>query len=78
MPAADIASSLSTGAMGQQIGNSWLPPVYNQGGRVGMMHGGMMPSNGMAMSESPTVVMSVAKSGIGSILDKYKQIRAEL
>ena len=83
VPATGIASSLSTGATGQQIGNSWLPPVhnppvYNQGGRVGMMHGGMMPSNGMAMSESPTVVMSVAKSGIGSILDKYKQIRAEL
>ena len=40
--------------------------------RQGMGHGGMM------MSESPTVIMNVANSGIGGILDKFKQIRSEM
>ena len=37
-----------------------------------MGHGGMM------MSESPTVIMNVANSGIGGILEKFKQIRSEM
>jgi hypothetical protein len=40
--------------------------------RQGMARGGMM------MSESPTVIMNVANSGIGGILDKFKQIRSEM
>ena len=48
------------------------------GGRVQMGHGGMAPMSGMMMSESPTVVMNVANSGIGGILEKFKQIRSEM
>jgi hypothetical protein len=51
---------------------------FNQGGRVQMGHGGMMPMSGMMMSQSPTVIMNVANSGIGGILDKFKQIRSEM
>ena len=50
-----------------------LPRMMDQdGGRVHMGHGGMM------MSQSPMVVMNVANSGIGGILDKFKQIRSEI
>jgi hypothetical protein len=38
----------------------------------------MMPMSGMMMSQSPTVIMNVANSGIGGILDKFKQIRSEM
>ena len=55
-----------------------LASRFNQGGRVQMGHGGMMPMSGMMMSESPTVIMNVANSGIGGILDKFKQIRSEI
>ncbi len=55
-----------------------LASRFNQGGRVQMGHGGMMPMSGMMMSESPTVIMNVANSGIGGILDKFKQIRSEM
>ena len=48
------------------------------GGRVQMGYGGMAPMSGMMMSESPTVVMNVANSGIGGILEKFKQIRSEM
>ena len=51
---------------------------FNRGGRVQMGHGGMMPMSGMMMSQSPTVIMNVANSGIGGILDKFKQIRSEM
>ena len=51
---------------------------FNRGGRVQMGHGGMMPMSGMMMSPSPTVIMNVANSGIGGILDKFKQIRSEI
>jgi hypothetical protein len=54
------------------------PSRFNQGGRVQMGHGGMMPMSGMMMSQSPTVIMNVANSGIGGILDKFKQIRSEM
>jgi len=46
--------------------------------RQGMGYGGMAPMSGMMMSESPTVVMNVANSGIGGILEKFKQIRSEM
>ena len=55
-----------------------LASRFNQGGRVQMGHGGMMPMSGMMMSSSPTVIMNVANSGIGGILDKFKQIRSEI
>ena len=55
-----------------------LASRFNQGGRVQMGHGGMMPMSGMMMSQSPTVIMNVANSGIGGILDKFKQIRSEI
>ena len=55
-----------------------LASRFNQGGRVQMGHGGMMPMSGMMMSQSPTVIMNVANSGIGGILDKFKQIRSEM
>jgi hypothetical protein len=55
-----------------------LASRFNQGGRVQMGHGGMMPMSGMMMSPSPTVIMNVANSGIGGILDKFKQIRSEI
>jgi hypothetical protein len=48
------------------------------GGRVQMGYGGMAPMSGMMMSESPTVIMNVANSGIGGILEKFKQIRSEM
>ena len=48
-----------------------LASRFNQGGRVQMGHGGMMPMSGMMMSQSPTVIMNVANSGIGGILDKF-------
>ena len=51
---------------------------FNRGGRVQMGHGGMMPMSGMMMIQSPTVIMNVANSGIGGILDKFKQIRSEM
>ena len=51
------------------LGNAALMEYF---ARQGMGHGGMM------MSESPTVIMNVANSGIGGILDKFKQIRSEM
>ena len=66
-------------ATGSGLGLDRLQEIYQlprmmaqDGGRVHMGHGGMM------MSESPTVVMNVANSGIGGILDKFKQIRSEM
>ena len=66
-------------ATGSGLGLDRLQEIYQlprmmaqDGGRVHMGHGGMM------MSESPTVIMNVANSGIGGILDKFKQIRSEM
>jgi len=44
-----------------------LSPVYAEGGRVGKMNGGMM-----------IIEDGVANDGIGSILNKYKEIRSKL
>ena len=70
------ATALATGS---GLGLDRLQEIYQlprmmaqDGGRVHMGHGGMM------MSESPTVIMNVANSGIGGILDKFKQIRSEI
>ena len=73
---APTATALATGP---GLGLDRLQEIYQlprmmaqDGGRVHMGHGGMM------MSESPTVIMNVANSGIGGILDKFKQIRSEI
>jgi len=73
---APTATALATGS---GLGLDRLQEIYRlprmmaqDGGRVHMGHGGMM------MSESPTVIMNVANSGIGGILDKFKQIRSEM
>ena len=73
---APTATALATGS---GLGLDRLQEIYRlprimaqDGGRVQMGHGGMM------MSESPTVIMNVANSGIGGILDKFKQIRSEI
>ena len=74
------ATALATGSgLGSGLGLDRLQEIYQlprmmaqDGGRVHMGHGGMM------MSESPTVIMNVANSGIGGILDKFKQIRSEM
>ena len=79
MPA-PTATALATGSgLGSELGLDRLQEIYQlprmmaqDGGRVHMGHGGMM------MSESPTVIMNVANSGIGGILDKFKQIRSEI
>ena len=73
---APTATALATGP---GLGLDRLQEIYQlprmmaqDGGRVHMGHGGMM------ISESPTVIMNVANSGIGGILDKFKQIRSEI